>query len=65
MHVCQHLRQVRASACDATAAGGIIGVPDIRFERQADGMSWDQAVRTVTPHIVKIETPDGYGTGFL
>jgi len=28
-------------------------------------MSWDQAVRTVTPHIVKIETPDGYGTGFL
>jgi hypothetical protein len=28
-------------------------------------MSWDEAVRTVTPHIVKIETPDGYGTGFL
>ena len=28
-------------------------------------MSWDQAVKTVTPHIVKIETPDGYGTGFL
>lgn len=28
-------------------------------------MSWDQAVNTVTPHIVKIETPDGYGTGFL
>src|SRR5215469_18405487 len=39
MHVCQCLRQVRASACDTTAAGGIIGVPDIRFERQADGMS--------------------------
>jgi hypothetical protein len=30
-----------------------------------DGMSWDQAVKAVTPHIVKIETPDGYGTGFL
>jgi hypothetical protein len=28
-------------------------------------MSWDEAVRTVTPHVVKIETPDGYGTGFL
>jgi hypothetical protein len=28
-------------------------------------MSWDQAVKTVTSHIVKIETPDGYGTGFL
>jgi len=28
-------------------------------------MSWDQAVKTVTPHIVRIETPDGYGSGFL
>lgn len=28
-------------------------------------MSWDQAVKTVTPHVVKIETPRGYGTGFL
>ena len=28
-------------------------------------MSWDNAVNTITPHIVKIETPRGYGTGFL
>lgn len=28
-------------------------------------MNWDQVVQKVTPHIVKIETPTGYGTGFL
>jgi hypothetical protein len=28
-------------------------------------MSWDLAVKTVAPHIVRIETPNGYGTGFL
>jgi hypothetical protein len=28
-------------------------------------MSWDNAIATVRPHVVKIETPTGYGTGFL
>lgn len=28
-------------------------------------MNWDQVVQRVTPYIVKIETPTGYGTGFL
>ena len=28
-------------------------------------MNWDQVVQKVTPYIVKIETPIGYGTGFL
>jgi hypothetical protein len=28
-------------------------------------MNWDQVVQKVTPCIVKIETPSGYGTGFL
>src|SRR5271168_3919251 len=28
-------------------------------------MNWDKAIRTVSPHVVKIQTPDGYGTGFL
>ena len=28
-------------------------------------MNWDQIVTKVTPHIVKIETQAGYGTGFL
>ena len=28
-------------------------------------MSWDQIVNSVRPHIVKIETQAGYGTGFL
>lgn len=28
-------------------------------------MNWDQVVQKVTPYIVKIETPSGYGTGFL
>jgi len=28
-------------------------------------MSWDQAVKDLAPHIVKIETPSGWGTGFL
>jgi hypothetical protein len=28
-------------------------------------MNWDHAIKTVSPHVVKIETPTGYGTGFL
>jgi len=28
-------------------------------------MDWNQIVEQVTPHIVKIETPQGHGTGFL
>src|ERR1700722_19964822 len=28
-------------------------------------MDWNQIVERVTPHIVKIETPQGHGTGFL
>jgi len=28
-------------------------------------MNWDEAINAVTPHVVKIETPTGYGTGFL
>jgi hypothetical protein len=28
-------------------------------------MNWDNAIKVVTPHVVKIETPTGYGTGFL
>jgi hypothetical protein len=28
-------------------------------------MDWQQAVAAVTPHVVRIETPTGYGTGFL
>lgn len=28
-------------------------------------MNWDHAIETITPHVVKIETPSGYGTGFL
>lgn len=28
-------------------------------------MSWDRAIKIVEPHVVKIETPNGYGTGFL
>jgi hypothetical protein len=28
-------------------------------------MNWDEAIQTISPHVVKIETPDGYGTGFL
>ena len=28
-------------------------------------MNWDQIVDKITPHIVKIETQTGYGTGFL
>lgn len=28
-------------------------------------MNWDQIVQKVTPHIVKIETPSGHGSGFL
>ena len=28
-------------------------------------MNWDKAIATVKPHVVKIATPAGYGTGFL
>jgi hypothetical protein len=28
-------------------------------------MNWEKAVNTIAPHVVKIETPTGYGTGFL
>ncbi|MCA8895444.1 MAG: trypsin-like peptidase domain-containing protein [Hyphomicrobiales bacterium] len=28
-------------------------------------MNWDDAINIVAPHVVKIETPGGYGTGFL
>ena len=28
-------------------------------------MNWDQIVEKITPHIVKIETQSGHGTGFL
>jgi len=28
-------------------------------------MNWDKAITTITPHVVKIETPHGHGTGFL
>ena len=28
-------------------------------------MNWDQIVDRITPHIVKVETQTGYGTGFL
>jgi hypothetical protein len=27
-------------------------------------MNWDQVVKKVSPHVVKIETPSGHGTGF-
>jgi hypothetical protein len=27
-------------------------------------MNWDQVVKKVAPHVVKIETPSGHGTGF-
>src|SRR5262245_42168578 len=26
---------------------------------------WNQVVEKVTPHVVKIETPEGHGTGFI
>ena len=28
-------------------------------------MNWNEIVERITPYMVKIETPDGYGTGFL
>jgi hypothetical protein len=28
-------------------------------------MSWGESIKIVSPHVVKIETPTGYGTGFL
>jgi hypothetical protein len=28
-------------------------------------MNWDHAIETISPHVVKIETPTGWGSGFL
>jgi hypothetical protein len=28
-------------------------------------INWDAAIKAVSPHVVKISTPTGYGTGFL
>ena len=28
-------------------------------------MNWDRAINVISPHVVKISTPTGYGTGFL
>ena len=28
-------------------------------------MNWDHAIETIRPHVVKIETPSGWGSGFL
>src|SRR5262249_32287861 len=28
-------------------------------------MSWDSAIKVIGPHVVRIETPTGWGTGFL
>jgi Trypsin-like peptidase domain len=28
-------------------------------------MSWDSAIKVIGPHVVRIETPNGWGTGFL
>ncbi len=28
-------------------------------------MNWDDSIQKINPHVVKIETPTGYGTGFL
>jgi hypothetical protein len=28
-------------------------------------MNWDKAIEMVSPHVVRISTPSGYGTGFL
>jgi hypothetical protein len=28
-------------------------------------MNWGEAIAAISPHVVKIETPGGYGTGFL
>jgi hypothetical protein len=28
-------------------------------------MAWDEIVKTVTPYVVKIDTPSGHGTGFV
>jgi hypothetical protein len=28
-------------------------------------MNWDAAIKAISPHVVRIETPSGYGTGFL
>jgi hypothetical protein len=28
-------------------------------------VNWDAAIKTISPHVVKILTPTVYGTGFL
>jgi|tagenome__1003787_1003787.scaffolds.fasta_scaffold17261479_2 hypothetical protein len=28
-------------------------------------MNWAEAISAIRPHVVKIETPGGYGTGFF
>jgi hypothetical protein len=28
-------------------------------------VNWDAAIRIISPHVVRVETPTGYGTGFL
>src|SRR5215467_14470699 len=28
-------------------------------------VNWEQAIATISSHVVKIETPSGHGTGFL
>ena len=28
-------------------------------------MNWERAINTIRPHVVRINTPTGYGTGFL
>jgi hypothetical protein len=35
------------------------------LRREMVVMRWDQAIKIVSPHVVKISTPTGYGTGFL
>jgi hypothetical protein len=29
------------------------------------GMTWSEAVEVIEPHVVRISTPQGSGTGFL
>jgi hypothetical protein len=36
-----------------------------KSKKKENRMNWDTVVQKVTPYIVKIETPTGYGTGFL
>ncbi|KAA3621536.1 MAG: serine protease [Proteobacteria bacterium] len=36
-----------------------------RLTDRGRSMDWEQATALASPHVVKIETPTGYGTGFL